>query len=392
VLDTIDDMTAYPIYLDYNATTPCDPRVVEVMMPFFTQHFGNAASKSHAHGWFAEEAVEYAREQIANLIGADAQEIVFTSGATEAINLAIRGVAEKNAHKGKHIITVATEHKAVLDVCEYLADQGYEITVLPVDKQGMIDLDQLQSSIRKDTLLIAAMYANNETGVIHPIAKISEIAKEHDVLFFCDATQAVGKKPVKVKHEGIDLMAFTAHKMYGPKGVGVLYVKKQTPKIEIAPLLYGGGHERKLRSGTLNVTGIVGMGKAAEICSTVLDQESQTLYRLNNFLWEGIKSLEGVSWNGKREQSLSNVSNILFAVPGADRLLKLLTKTISVSSGSACSSAIASPSHVLKAMGLTDEEAYSSIRFSIGRFTTEEEINKTIDAIKLSYSKLNSSI
>ncbi len=392
MLDTIDDMSAYPIYLDYNATTPCDPRVVEVMMPFFTQHFGNAASKSHAHGWFAEEAVEYAREQIASLIGADAQEIVFTSGATEAINLAIRGVAEKNAHKGKHIITVATEHKAVLDVCEYLADQGYEITVLPVDKQGIIDLDQLRSSIRKDTLLIAAMYANNETGVIHPIAKISEIAKEHDVLFFCDATQAVGKKPVKVKHEGIDLMAFTAHKMYGPKGVGVLYVKKQTPKIEIAPLLYGGGHERKLRSGTLNVTGIVGMGKAAEICNTALDQEAQTLYRLNNLLWEGIRSLEGVSWNGKREQSLSNVSNILFAVPGADRLLKLLTKTISVSSGSACSSAIASPSHVLKAMGLTDEEAYSSIRFSIGRFTTEEEINKTIDAIKLSYSKLNSII
>jgi cysteine desulfurase len=392
VLDTIDDMSAYPIYLDYNATTPCDPRVVEVMLPFFSQHFGNAASKSHAHGWYAEEAVEYAREQIANLIGADAQEIVFTSGATEAINLAIRGVAEKNAHKGKHIITVATEHKAVLDVCEYLADQGYEITVLPVDKQGIIDLDQLRSSIRKDTLLIAAMYANNETGVIHPIAKIAEIAKEHDVLFFCDATQAVGKKPVKVKHEGIDLMAFTAHKMYGPKGVGVLYVKKQTPKIEIAPLLYGGGHERKLRSGTLNVTGIVGMGKAAEICNTVLDQEPQTLYRLNNLLWEGIKSLEGVSWNGKREQSLSNVSNILFAVPGADRLLKLLTKTISVSSGSACSSAIASPSHVLKAMGLTDEEAYSSIRFSIGRFTTEEEINKTIDAIKLSYSKLNSII
>jgi cysteine desulfurase len=392
VLDTINDMSAYPIYLDYNATTPCDPRVVEVMLPFFSQHFGNAASKSHAHGWYAEEAVEYAREQIANLIGADAQEIVFTSGATEAINLAIRGVAEKNAHKGKHIITVATEHKAVLDVCEYLADQGYEITVLPVDKQGIIDLDQLRSSIRKDTLLIAAMYANNETGVIHPIAKIAEIAKEHDVLFFCDATQAVGKKPVKVKHEGIDLMAFTAHKMYGPKGVGVLYVKKQTPKIEIAPLLYGGGHERKLRSGTLNVTGIVGMGKAAEICTTVLDQEAQTLYRLNNLLWEGIKSLEGVHWNGKREQSLSNVSNILFAVPGADRLLKLLTKTISVSSGSACSSAIASPSHVLKAMGLTDEEAYSSIRFSIGRFTTEEEINKTIDAIKLSYSKLNSII
>jgi cysteine desulfurase len=389
VLDTIDDMSAYPIYLDYNATTPCDPRVVEVMMPFFTQHFGNAASKSHAHGWFAEEAVEYAREQIASLIGADAQELIFTSGATEAINLAIRGVAEKNAHKGKHIITVATEHKAVLDVCEYLADQGYEITVLPVDKQGMIGLDQLRSSIRKDTLLIAAMYANNETGVIHPIAKIGEIAKEHHVLFFCDATQAVGKKPVKVKHEGIDLMAFTAHKMYGPKGVGVLYVKKQTPKIEIAPLLYGGGHERKLRSGTLNVTGIVGMGKAAEICSTNLDQEAQTLYRLNNLLWEGVKSLEGVRWNGKREQSLSNVSNILFAVPGADRLLKLLTKTISVSSGSACSSAIASPSHVLKAMGLTDEEAYSSIRFSIGRFTTEEEINKTIDAIKLSYSRLH---
>jgi cysteine desulfurase len=375
-------MSEYPIYLDYNATTPCDPQVVEAMLPFFTKHFGNAASKSHAHGWFAEEAVEYAREQIASLIGADAQEIVFTSGATEAINLAIRGVAEKNAHKGKHIITVATEHKAVLDVCEYLVDQGYEITLLPVDKQGMIDLDQLRSSIRKDTILVAVMYANNETGVIHPISRIGEIAKEHNVLFFCDATQAVGKKAVKVKHEGIDLMAFTAHKMYGPKGVGVLYVRKQTPKIDIAPLLFGGGHERKLRSGTLNVTGIVGMGKAAQVCKSQMESDTQKLTTLVQLFWEGVSTIEGVKWNGKKEDSLPHVCNVLFSAPGSDQMIKLLAKHMSVSSGSACSSATASPSHVLKAMGLTDIEAYSSIRFSMGRFTTEQEIEKAIITIR----------
>ena len=385
-------MLKLPIYLDHNSTTPMDPRVLEAMIPYFTENFGNAASRNHSFGWHAEEAVDYAREQIAQLIGADPKEIIFTSGATEGDNLGIKGVYEMYASKGNHIITCTTEHKAVLDTCKHLEKLGAEVTYLEVQPDGLIDLKELEAAMRPTTILVAIMYANNEIGVVQPVKEISAIAKKHGALFFTDAVKAVGKIPVDVNADGIDLMAFTAHKMYGPKGVGVLYVKKQTPKIEIAPLLYGGGHERKLRSGTLNVTGIVGMGKAADICNTVLDQEAQTLYRLNNLLWEGIKSLEGVSWNGKREQSLSNVSNVLFAVPGADRLLKLLTKTISVSSGSACSSAIASPSHVLKAMGLTDEEAYSSIRFSIGRFTTEEEINKTIDAIKLSYSKLNSSI
>jgi cysteine desulfurase len=380
-------MNSYPIYLDYNATTPCDPQVLETMLPFFSQHFGNAASKAHAHGWYAEEAVDRAREQVASLIGATASEIVFTSGATESVNLAIQGYAVRNEAKGKHIITIATEHKAVLDTCEYLGTKGYNVTVLPVSPNGMIDLNQLKDSIQEDTLLIAAMYANNETGVIFPVAEIGRIAREKAVAFFCDATQAVGKLPVNVHDDHIDLMAFSGHKMYGPKGVGALYVRKKEPKMEIASLLHGGGHERKMRSGTLNVPGIVGLGKAAEICQHIMMEESLRLRELREQFWTGIKDIEGVKWNGDKEHSLSHVANICFDIPGGDNLIKILSKHMSVSSGSACSSATVSPSHVLKAMGLTDKCAFSSIRFSLGRFTTKDEIDQTIITIKAVINK-----
>jgi cysteine desulfurase len=381
-------MSKYPIYLDYNATTPCDPQVLETMLPFFSAHFGNAASKGHAHGWFAEEAVAQAREQVADLIGADSSEIIFTSGATESINLAIRGIAEKHAAKGRHIITVSTEHKAVLDVCEYLQSSGFEITTLPVNQFGMIDLAQLQASIQKDTILIVAMYANNETGLIHPISGIGDIAKQNGIPFFCDATQAVGKIPIDVIQDGIGMMAFSAHKMYGPKGVGALYVRKKDPKIDIAPLLYGGGHERKLRSGTLNVPGIVGLGKAAEVCHTLMESEAKRLRELRDFFWQELISIQGVEWNGQIEQSLSHVANICFDIEGGDKLIKMISKHVSVSSGSACSSAAVEPSHVLKAMGLSDAKAHSSIRFSLGRFTTIQEIETTIVAVKTAVARL----
>ena len=381
-------MNAYPIYLDYNATTPCDPQVVEAMLPFFSEHFGNAASKAHAHGWYAEEAVAQAREQVAELIGASSSEIIFTSGATESINLAIQGIAEKHATKGKHIITVATEHKAVLDVCDYLETQGYSVTVLPVNKEGMIDLDQLQSAIQEDTILIAAMYANNETGVVHPVAAIGAIARQRSIPFFCDATQAVGKIPVDVNQENIDMMAFSGHKMYGPKGVGALYVRKKDPKIEISPLFYGGGHERKLRSGTLNVPGIIGLGKAASICQSGMQEDAARLLFYRDLFWNAIKDLNGVRWNGRQENSLSHVANICFDLPGGDNMIKLLTKHMSVTSGSACSSAIVAPSHVLKAMGLTDKQAHASIRFSMGRFTTDEEVKMLVEEVTRALSRM----
>jgi cysteine desulfurase len=381
-------MNAYPIYLDYNATTPCDPQVVEAMLPFFSEHFGNAASKAHAHGWYAEEAVAQAREQVAELIGASSSEIVFTSGATESINLAIQGIAEKQSTKGKHIITIATEHKAVLDVCDYIETQGYIVTVLPVNKEGMIDLDQLQSAIQEDTILIAAMYANNETGVVHPVAAIGAIARQRSIPFFCDATQAVGKIPVDVNQENIDMMAFSGHKMYGPKGVGALYVRKRDPKIEISPLFYGGGHERKLRSGTLNVPGIIGLGKAASICQSGMQEDAARLLSYRDLFWNAIKDLNGVRWNGRQENSLSHVANICFDLPGGDNLIKLLTKHMSVSSGSACSSAIVAPSHVLKAMGLTDQQAHASIRFSMGRFTTDEEVKMLVEEVTSALSRM----
>jgi cysteine desulfurase len=371
-------LTNYPIYLDYNATTPCDPRVVDAMLPFFNTHFGNAASKSHAFGWYAEEAVQFAREQVGSLIGADPQEIIFTSGATESVNLAIRGYAEANATKGRHIITVATEHKAVLDVCEYLATQGYDVSVLPVDSHGMISVEQLESALRRDTLLVAAMYANNETGVVFPVREIGALLKSRGIAFFTDATQAVGKIPVDVQADGIDMMAFSAHKLYGPKGVGCLYVRKKNPKVELSPLQYGGGHERKMRSGTLNVPGIVGMGKAAEICSQLMAAESQRLSALRNRLEEMLLQYPFVKSNVEVENRLNHVANLRFECRDGDQLLKKVSKHIALSSGSACSSVSVSPSHVLTAMGLSEEDALRSIRFSMGRFTTSDELNETL--------------
>jgi cysteine desulfurase len=382
-------MSVYPIYLDYNASTPCDQQVVDAMLPYFSQHFGNASSKGHAHGWYAEDAVSQSREQVASLIGADAKEIIFTSGATESINLAIQGLAQLHDKKGKHIITVATEHKAVLDVCAHLQGQGYEITYLPVDAFGMIALEQLEDCIRKDTIMIAAMYANNETGVIHPVADIGHIAQKHSIPFFCDATQAVGKVSVDVDADCIDMMAFSAHKMYGPKGVGALFIKKRNPLLDISPLVFGGGHERKLRSGTLNVPGIVGMGKAAELCQVMMASEAKRLQELRDMFWKEIGAIEGVEWNGQKDQSLSHVANICFGMEGGDKLIKMLSKYVSVSSGAACSSAAVEPSHVLKAMGVSDAKAHSSIRFSFGRFTTLQEMTTAIEAIKKALSRLS---
>lgn len=381
-------MSGYPIYLDYNATTPCDPQVVEAMLPFFSTHFGNAASKSHAHGWHAEEAVAIAREEISDLIGASPTEIIFTSGATESINLAIRGLAEKKGLAGGHIITIATEHKAVLDVCEHVESRGMDVTVLPVNQSGHIDLDQLRDAIRPTTMLIAAMYANNETGLLHPIREISRIAREAGILFFCDANQAAGKIPIDVRAEGIDMLAFSAHKMYGPKGVGVLYIGKRDKKIELAPQIFGGGHERKLRSGTLNVPGIVGMGKAALICRGLMIEESIPLAKLRDRLRINLARIDGVRLNGDIVRTLPHVANLCFDINGGDRLLKMISRTVSVSNGSACSSVTQAPSHVLKSMGLTDMQALSSIRFSLGRFTTETEIDTVTTAVCDAISRL----
>jgi cysteine desulfurase len=381
-------MSGYPIYLDYNATTPCDPQVVEAMLPFFSIHFGNAASKSHAHGWYAEEAVAIAREEISDLIGASPTEIIFTSGATESINLAIRGLAEKQGSAGGHIITIATEHKAVLDVCEHVESRGMDVTVLPVNQAGHIDLDQLRDAIRPTTMLIAAMYANNETGLLHPIREISRIAREAGILFFCDANQAAGKIPIDVRAEGIDMLAFSAHKMYGPKGVGVLYIGKRDKKIELAPQIFGGGHERKLRSGTLNVPGIVGMGKAALIYRGLMIEESIRLAKLRDRLRINLARIDGVRLNGDLGRTLPHVANLCFGINGGDRILKMISRTVSVSNGSACSSVTQAPSHVLKAMGLSDMEALSSIRFSLGRFTTETEIDTVTTAVCDAISRL----
>lgn len=371
-------MNNYPIYLDYNATTPCDPVVVEAMLPFFTTHFGNASSKSHAYGWWADEAVQNSREQVASLIGADPQEIIFTSGATESVNLAIRGYATANADRGRHIITVATEHKAVLEVCEYLASQQFEVTILPVDANGMITTADLEAALRPDTLLVAVMYANNETGVIYPIQEMGALLKSKGIAFFTDATQAVGKIPVNVEADGVDLMAFSGHKLYGPKGAGALYVRKKNPKIDLAPLQFGGGHERKLRSGTLNVPGIVGLGKAAECCSRKMTEEAVRLKGLSEMLRKGLTELPFVQANTTAPHVLPHVLNLRFDCRDGDQLIKKVSKHVALSSGSACSSVSVSPSHVLTAMGLSEEQALRSIRFSLGRFTTSDEIQAVI--------------
>jgi len=380
-------MLKLPVYLDYNATTPVDSRVLEEMLPYFSQHFGNAASRSHAFGWEAEEAVNYAREQVAQLIGAEPKEIIFTSGATESDNLALKGVFEMYASKGNHIITVKTEHKAVLDACKHLEKLGADITYLNVNPDGLIDLSELENSIKPATILVAVMYANNETGFIQPIREISAIAKKHGVLFFTDATQATGKIPVNVNEDGIDLMAFSAHKMYGPKGVGALYVRRKNPRVKVTAQMDGGGHERGMRSGTLNVPGIVGFGKACELCRIEMKKETERIKSLRDRLENELLKQEGIVVNGNRENRLYNVSNLSFKYPGGESIMPAIQKNIAVSSGSACSSASPEPSHVLKAMGLEDEQAHSSLRFSLGRFTTDEEIDYTIDEVKEVISK-----
>lgn len=381
-------MLELPIYLDHNATTPCDPRVVEAMLPYFTKYFGNAASRNHPFGWQAEEAVDYAREQVARLIGADPKEIIFTSGATESDNLAIKGVFDMYASKGNHIITCVTEHKAVLDTCKHLEKQGAEITYLPVKPDGRIDLNELESSIKANTILIAIMYANNETGTLQPVKEISAIARKHGVLFFTDAVQAVGKIPVNVLSDGIDLMAFTGHKMYGPKGVGALYVRRKNPRVKVTAQMDGGGHERGMRSGTLNVSGIVGFGKACELAMQEMEADAKRLSLLRDKLEKALLELEEAYVNGSSEHRLPHVTNISFKYVEGEGLMMGFNKSIALSSGSACTSASLEPSYVLKALGLGDDLAHSSLRFGLGRFTTEEQIDYTINAVRNTVLKL----
>jgi cysteine desulfurase len=381
-------MLNFPIYLDHNATTPCDPRVVEAMVPYFTNVFGNAASRNHQFGWQAEEAVDYAREQVAKLIGADPKEIIFTSGATEGDNLAIKGVFEMYASKGNHIITCNIEHKAVLDTCKHIEKEGGEVTYLKVQDNGLIDLAELEAAIKPTTILIAIMYANNEIGTVMPMKEISAIAKKHGVLVFSDAVQAVGKIPVDVNKDGIDLMAFTAHKMYGPKGVGALYVRRKNPRVKVTAQIDGGGHERGMRSGTLNVPGIVGFGKACEICINEMAEETARISKLRDKLQTELLKVEESYLNGDINHKLPHVTNISFKYVEGEGLMMGFNKNIAVSSGSACTSASLEPSYVLKALGLGDDLAHSSLRFGLGRFTTEEQIDYTIEQVTNTVNKL----
>jgi cysteine desulfurase len=381
-------MMKLPIYLDNNATTPMDPRVLEAMTPYFLEHYGNAASRNHPFGWQAEEAVDYAREQVAKLIGADPKEIIFTSGATEGDNLGIKGVYEMYASKGNHIITATTEHKAVLDTCKHIEKTGGEVTYLQVKPDGLIDLKELEAAIRPTTILIAIMYANNEIGTVQPIREISTIAKKHGVLLFTDAVQAVGKIPVDVNKDGIDLMAFTAHKMYGPKGVGALYVRRKNPRVKVTAQMDGGGHERGMRSGTLNVPGIVGFGKACELCMQDMEADTKRISKLRDKLETELMKLEEAYINGSTEHRLPHVTNISFKHVEGEGLLMGFNKNIALSSGSACTSASLEPSYVLKALGLGDDLAHSSLRFGLGRFTDEEQIDYTVKAISETVLKL----
>jgi cysteine desulfurase len=369
------------IYLDNNATTPVDPRVVEAMIPFFTQNFGNAASRNHPFGWAAEEGVDYARETIGKLIGAEDKEIIFTSGATESINLALKGAFEMYAKKGNHIVTVKTEHKAVLDTCKHLEKMGGEVTYLDVNYDATIDLVALEAAIKPSTILVCVMYANNETGVIQPMKEIGEICAKHGVLFMSDITQAVGKIPINVKGLGIHIAAFTAHKMYGPKGVGALFVNRIKPRVKVTAQIDGGGHERGMRSGTLNVPGIVGFGKAAEICLAEMDQDAARLSKMRDRLQKELSKMEEVTINGNEQHRMPHVTNMSFKHVEGEGLMMTFNQNIALSSGSACTSASLEPSYVLVAMGLGDDLAHSSLRFSLGRFTKEEDIDFTIDAI-----------
>lgn len=364
-----------PIYLDNHATTPVDKRVVDTMIPYFTDHFGNPSSINHQYGWEAEAAVKQTRDILAKAINASPEEIIFTSGATEANNLAIKGVAEAYFQKGQHIITVATEHNAVLDPCKYLETLGFEITVLPVQKDGLINLEELEKAIRPDTILVSIMAANNEIGVIQPLTEIGKICRAQDIIFHTDAAQAIGKIPLNVQTSQIDLMSLTAHKVYGPKGIGALYVRRRNPRVKLAAQQHGGGHERGMRSGTLYTPQIVGFGKAVEIANLEQEQENKRLTQLRNQLWEPLSKIEGIHLNGHPTQRLPGNLNIsIEGVDGAALLLGLQS-IMAVSSGSACSSTTTAPSHVLTALGHSEKLAYASIRFGIGRFNTAEEID-----------------
>src|ERR1700758_2720755 len=377
-----------PIYFDNHATTQVDPRVVDAMLPYFTDKFGNAASRNHEYGWKAEEAVENARGQIAKLINASPKEIVFTSGATESTNLAIKGVAEMYREKGNHIITQVTEHKATLDTCKRLEKYGYEVTYLPVEKDGRINLDDLRRAITPKTILITIMYANNEIGVVQPVAEIGKIAKEKGDFFAVDGVQAVGKIPVDVQKDNIDLLAISAHKIYGPKGVGALYVRRRNPRVQLSAIIDGGGHERGMRSGTLNVPGIVGLGKAAELCQQEMAQESQKMLALRERLRKGLEAkLDEVFINGSMEHRLPNNLNMSFAYVAGESLLMGIND-VAVSSGSACTSATLEPSYVLKALGVGEDLAHTSIRFGLGRFNTPEEVDYVTDKMVQVVSKL----
>ena len=379
-------MVKLPIYMDNHATTPMDPRVFEAMRPYFVELFGNAASRNHSFGWTAEEAVEKARKQVADLIGANSKEIVFTSGATESNNLALKGVAEMYAEKGNHIITAATEHKAILDTCKRLEKSGIRVTYLPVQQDGLIDLDMLREAITDKTILISIMYANNEIGVLQPVREIGKIAKEKGILFHTDGVQAVGKVPVNVTQDNIDIMSISGHKIYGPKGVGALYVRRRNPRVQLTSQMEGGGHERGMRSGTLNVPGIVGLGAACDLARTEMAEESRRLSHLRDKLKNKLTSeLDEVYINGSLEHRLPNNLNISFAFVEGESLLMGIND-VAVSSGSACTSATLEPSYVLKALGAGDDLAHSSIRFGLGRFNTEDEVDyvgeKVVDIVR----------
>ena len=382
-------MTLQPrIYLDHHATTPLDPRVLEAMMPYLTGQYGNAASKSHSFGWEAEEAVDKARKQVATLIGATPKEILFTSGATESDNMALFGVAELYRENGDHIITTNIEHKAVIDACQALEKRGFRVTYLPVDSEGLVSAEQVEAAIEEKTLMVAIMAANNEIGTIQPLAEIGAVAKRRGVLFFTDAAQTVGKLPIDVEAMGIDLLAGSAHKMYGPKGVGFLYLRRKNPRVRLQPLIYGGGHERGMRSGTLNVPGIVGLGEAAEIAGAEMAEETARILALRNKLEEALQSrLEDTHLNGSPTHRLPGNLNLTFDFVEGESLMMGM-KNIAVSSGSACTSASLEPSYVLKALGVGDDQAHSSIRFGLGRFTTEAEIDATIERVAREVERL----
>ncbi len=377
-----------PVYMDNHATTPVDPRVLEAMLPYFTNQFGNAASRNHSFGWQAEQGVDTAREQVAALINATPKEIIFTSGATESDNLAIKGVAEMYREKGNHIITAVTEHKAVLDTCKRLEKHGCQVTYLPVSKEGLIDLDELRAAITDKTVLITIMYANNEIGVLQPIEEIGKIAKEKKVLFHTDAVQAAGKVPFDVQKMNVDLASISAHKMYGPKGVGALYVRRRNPRVQLSAIIDGGGHERGMRSGTLNVPGIVGFGAACEVAQKEMPAEMERLRGLRDRLYQGITSrLDEIYPNGSLEHLLPHNLNVSFAYVEGESLLMGIDD-IAVSSGSACTSATLEPSYVLKALGVGEDLAHTSIRFGLGRFNTEEEVDYVVDRLVETVSRL----